>query len=113
MYDRIAFTVEQEKEKLSFLDVLINTHPDGPLGRTVYRKDTHTDLYLNKNSKHHPAHKCGVMKTLLECAYQVANNDNLEDERKHLKKVFLKNRYSIGEIERTMAWFDMKKQVRG
>lgn len=66
MYTSITFTVEQKKEgQLPFLDILINKHPDGSVGRTVYRKATHTELYLNKNS-HHPAQKHGVIKTLLE-----------------------------------------------
>jgi hypothetical protein len=44
---------------LPFLDVLVSRRPDGSLGHTVYRKPTHTDLYLHANSAHYPAQKKG------------------------------------------------------
>lgn len=44
MYESIKFTKEQEEEdgKLAFLDILIIRRA----GRSVYRKATHTNIYL-------------------------------------------------------------------
>ena len=50
------FTMEKEEDgHLPFLDINIYRKPDGSLGHKVYRKPTHTNLYLNQNSHHHPA----------------------------------------------------------
>ena len=44
----IQFTCEDQGEDgyVSFLDILITPEEDGSLRTTVYRKPTHTDLYL-------------------------------------------------------------------
>jgi hypothetical protein len=65
LHPNIQFTMETEKDdKLTFLEVLVKKKLDGSLGQTVYRKPTHTDLYLHANSEHHPAQKQAVMSTL-------------------------------------------------
>ena len=44
----IQFTLEQElDEKLPFLDVLLEHHPDGTISTSVFRKSTHTNRYTN------------------------------------------------------------------
>lgn len=49
----IKFTVETEQAGCSpFLDILISGNQDGSLGRNVYRKPTHTNLYLYSSSHH-------------------------------------------------------------
>jgi hypothetical protein len=56
IHPNIKFTMEVEKNpSLPFLDVLVSRRPDSSLGHTVYRKPTHTDLYLHAKSAHHPA----------------------------------------------------------
>jgi hypothetical protein len=40
----------EENNHLPFLDIDIYKRPDGTLGHIVYRKPTHTNLYLNANS---------------------------------------------------------------
>jgi hypothetical protein len=55
---KIQFTMETEKDgNLPFLDIDIYRKTDGSLGHKVYRKPTHTNLYLQQNSHHHPASK--------------------------------------------------------
>lgn len=62
MYDSIKFMVEQEQEgKLAFLDILIMRRADGRLDQAVYWKETHTELYLNNLSSHHPEQKRSVV----------------------------------------------------
>jgi hypothetical protein len=53
LHENIKFTMETEKDgHLPFL-----YKPDGSLGNRVYRKPTHTNLYLHANSHHHPSNK--------------------------------------------------------
>ena len=50
----IQFTCEEQKEdgSIPFLDVLVTPNEDGSLNSTVFRKPTHTDLYLQWDSHH-------------------------------------------------------------
>ena len=50
----IRFTSEDPKDdgSISFLDILIILEEDGKLNTTVYRKPTHTDMYLHWDSHH-------------------------------------------------------------
>jgi hypothetical protein len=58
LHENIKFTMETEKDgHLPFLDNDIYRKPDGSLGHRVYRKPTHTNLYLHANSHHHPSNK--------------------------------------------------------
>jgi hypothetical protein len=48
VHEKIHFTMETERDgHLPFLDTNIYRKPDGSLGHKVYRKPTHTNLYLN------------------------------------------------------------------
>jgi hypothetical protein len=58
LHENIKFTMETEKDgHLPFLDIDIYCKPDGSLGHRVYRKPTHTNLYLHANSHHHLSNK--------------------------------------------------------
>jgi hypothetical protein len=63
---------------LPFLDVLLSRRLDGTLGHMVYRKLTHTDLYLHIKSEHHPAQKQAVLTTLIQHAKTICDLDSLE-----------------------------------
>ncbi|XP_071441730.1 conserved oligomeric Golgi complex subunit 3-like [Hetaerina americana] len=66
VHPNIRFTMEKEDNgQLPFLDILIKKREDGTLSHSVYRKPTHTDLYLNGESHHHPSQKRSVLSTLL------------------------------------------------
>lgn len=89
--------------QLSFGDILIKWQQDGSLGYAASQKPTHTNLYLNSWSHHHPAQKRGVMLTLLARAHHVADASHLKKELTHLHRVFLQNGYAAREIEQTCA----------
>ena len=75
----ISFTRELESEdRLPFLDVLLSRKPDGSLGRQVFCKTTHTDLYLHSTSHHHPHQKAGVLRTLSLRALRICDDDRIE-----------------------------------
>ena len=51
---QIQFTAENQREDgaMPFLDILVSPGRDGSLSTSVYRKPTHTDLYLQWESHH-------------------------------------------------------------
>ncbi|XP_071453466.1 uncharacterized protein [Hetaerina americana] len=98
-HPNIRFTMEIEKNhRRPFLDILIHRKRDGRLGHSVYRKPTHTDLYLNGNSHHHPAQRDAVLSSLTHRAKAVADKESLPADIKHLKKTFLQNGYGERQI---------------
>jgi hypothetical protein len=101
IHHNIKFTMEVEKnQSLPFLDVLVSRRPDGSLGHTVYRKPTHTDLYLHAKSAHHPDQKKGDL--LIHCAWRLCDADSLDKEIQHLKDTSIKNGYSNQDIRRAL-----------
>jgi hypothetical protein len=89
--------MEVEKNlSLPFLDVLVGRRPDGSLGHTVYRKPTHTDLYLHAKSAHRPAQKKGVLHSLVHRARKLCDADSLDKETQHLKETFIKMATATG-----------------
>ena len=69
----IKFTTEEAKEdgSIPFLDTLITPKKNGTLSVGVYRKPTHTDLYLPWDSNHHLSAKYSVIKTLTHRAHTI------------------------------------------
>ena len=62
----IQFTSEDPRPdgSMPFLDILITPGEDGSLSTTVYRKPTHTDLYMQWDSHHTISSKYSVIGTL-------------------------------------------------
>ena len=52
IHPKIKFTCEEVREdgSMPFLDILVTPEEDGSLKTSVFRKTTHTDLYLSKYS---------------------------------------------------------------
>ena len=68
-YDSITFTIEQEKDgqhlpmldfRMIKVDNMITTH--------IYRKETHTDHYLQWSCHHSVHQKLGIVKMLMDRA---------------------------------------------
>ena len=64
--DKIQFTMEDCRSdgSIPLLDTLVTPRSDGSFSATVYRKPTHTDLYLQLDSHHTIAAKYSVVNTL-------------------------------------------------
>ena len=92
-----------EKEgHLPFLDIDIYRKRDGSLGHKVYRKPTHTNLYLHQNSHHHPTNKQSVLASLIHRAKALCDQNSLTQELEFLTTVFKDNGYSPQQIRRAM-----------
>jgi hypothetical protein len=103
IHQSIQFTMEAESEgHLPFLDLDIYRRPSGSLGHKVYRKPTHTNLYLIAISHHHPSNKQAVLSTLIHIARVLCNEGSLQAELVFLKDVFKENGYNDRQIHRAL-----------
>ena len=92
LQEKIQFTIETEKDgHLPFLDIDIYRKPDGTLGHKVYCKPTHTNLYLQQSSHHHPAQKQSVLTSLIHRAIALCDEASLPQELEFLTSVFKDN----------------------
>ena len=99
----IQFTSEDSKPdgSMPFLDVLITPTEDGRLNTTVYRKPTHTDMYLKWDSHHPISSKYSVIGTLHHRAKTICSIPNmLQKEEEHLSRVLTKYKYPTWAIKR-------------
>ena len=86
--DHIQFTSEDQRPdgSMPFLDILVIPEQDGSLSTTVYRKPTHTDLYLQWDSHHTVSAKYSVVGTLYNRAETICSSPHLlQQEQKHLQ----------------------------
>ena len=99
----IQFTVEEEKDGcLPFLDILLTREVDGSIETAVYRKRTHTDLYLNFSSHHPLSHKKSVAATLLRRARDLSSNAvNRSKEETHVVSALRRNGYPKRFVQRS------------
>ena len=80
--------VEEAKEdgSIPFLDAIIRPTADGTFTIGVYRKPTHTDLYLPWDSNHNIATKYSVINTLTHRVHTICSTPELaEKELQHLE----------------------------
>ena len=113
LQERIQFTIETENDgHLPFLDIDIYRQTDGTLGHKVYRKPTHTSLYLQQSSHHHPAHKQSVLTSLIHRGRALCDEDFLPQELEFLTAVLKNNGYNHRKIKRALFPRRSKKSRR-
>ena len=79
---------------LPFLDVLIIPDEEGSLKTTVYRKPTHTDLYLQWDSNHTVSSKYSMVSSLQHRVNTICSNTELlKQEEKHLEEALTRCKY--------------------
>ena len=86
---------------MPFLDMLITPTEDGRLNTSVYRKPTHTDMYLKWDSHHPISSKYSVVGTLHHRAKTICSSPNmLQKEEEHLSRALTKCKYPTWVINR-------------
>ena len=99
----IKFTKEAAREdgSMPFLDTLVTPQADGALHTSVYRKPTHTDLYLRWDSHHSLGSKLSVVRTLYHRAHTVCSTPELlNSECNHIKTVLKRCGYPDWAIKK-------------
>ena len=107
----IKFTIEKEENgTLAFLDTNTTRKPDGSLKTTVFRKETHTDQYLDFESAQPTEHKLGVVRTLHQRAEIVTSEKkDLQLERQHVNKALSVCKYPKWAIRKVAKNISKKK----
>ena len=86
--------IKEVMEPCHFLDILITPGEDGSLSTSVFRKPTHTDLYLHWDSHHILTSKYSVIGTLQHRAQTICSNPQLlQKEEQHLQSALKKCKY--------------------
>jgi hypothetical protein len=96
----LEYTLEHQRTdgSLPFLDVII--HADR--STSIYRKPTHTNIYLHYNSCAPERTKDGVIRSLTRRAHRICSTKHLEAELQLLRDTFLKNGYRQQRVSLVM-----------
>ncbi|XP_078698375.1 uncharacterized protein LOC144925943 [Branchiostoma floridae x Branchiostoma belcheri] len=82
-HDSIKFTMEREQDgRLPMLYVMLIKNQDRTITTDVYRKETHTDHYLQWSSNHPVQQKLGIVKTLMHRADTLIQDRTLREVEK-------------------------------
>ena len=99
----IQFTSEESRidGSMPFLDILVTPKEDGILSTTVYRRPTHTDLYLQWDSNHTVSSKYSVVGTLHHRVQTICSSPQLlQHEEKHLQQALTRCKYPVWALNR-------------
>ena len=113
---RIRFTSEDSKPdgSIPFLDSLVMPQPDGSIKTNVFRKPTHTDMYLHWDSYHHLSAKYSVIKTLRHGSKTVCSTKQLlTEEEAHLYNALRRCKYPLWAWSRVNIKKKQKKNKQG
>ena len=103
IHQHIQFTCEEQREggSVPFLDILVMPNEDGSLSSTVYRKPTHTGLYLQWGSHHTLPSKYSVIGTLYQRAKTTCSKPQLlKQEEDHLNRAVTRCEYPAWALNR-------------
>ena len=89
---------------MPFLDIFSTPKEYGRLITSVYRKPTHTDLYLQWDSHHTMPSKYSVIGTLYHRAKTICSSPQLlQEEERHLFETLKRCKYPTWALNR-MTW---------
>ena len=112
---KIQFTCEEIREdgSIPFLDILVTPEDDGSLKTSVFRKTTHTDLYLQWDSHHTIQSKYSVAGTLFHRASTVCSTPQLlQEEEEYLSRALTRCKYPTWAIKRARMRSQNSNNIR-
>jgi hypothetical protein len=99
----IKFTFEKEtNNSIPFLDLLIIRDDVGRLKFSIYKKETHTDRYIDSSSYHPVSHKIGTALSLIDRANNYCSNEYVKEELDNVNNSLKINGYSNTFINRCL-----------
>ena len=109
-HSNMTFTMETEQDgKLNFLDTVVNKN-DTLFFTSLYRKSTFTGLYTNWNSLIPLNYKIGLIKSLVNRAFNISSTwELIHTELAKIKSCLLSNDYPSGIIDSCINSFLTKK----
>ena len=91
----INFKEENESyNALNFLDVTNHRDSNNSPRSSIYRKPTHSNLYIHSFSNHTNSVKLGAITSIFLRAYRLCNPEFIGQEISFITKVFSKLRYN-------------------
>ena len=108
----IKFTIEYEKEdELPFLDILVMKKKSEILATKIYRKEIHTNRYLNYESCHSQQQKQGIIiiSLLNRTAKLITDSKDFKEEKEMLRCTLEDNNYPNWLIQKTFNRFKLNK----
>ncbi len=96
VHPSIRFTYEKEsiEGNLAFLQVQSTLNSEGRYDTSIFRKETHTNLYVRWDSAHPESQKIGIFTTLVHQAMKLCSTDDAcKQELDHLVATFLELGY--------------------
>ena len=97
--EHMKFTHETEQDKcLPYIDLTIKRQINGQLRLSVYRKDMHTDQYLNASSYNLVTHKIATASTLFHRAESHCSEEFKEAEFNTVKQSLILLVYPLRNI---------------
>ena len=95
--------IEKKVERcLAFLDTLSVINKDSTICTREFRKETHTDQYLNFYSNHPMEHKQGVVRTLTHRAWSIVSDlGERKKELEHVREALGYNSYPAWMVAET------------
>jgi len=103
-HSNLRFTVDFESNcSIPFLDVLV-THKDHSIVTSLYRKPTHTGLYMLWDSNQNRRYKLGLIKTLVIRIYRICSSKEIIEKELDVLRVTLNdNGYPPHIVRRGIA----------
>ncbi|CAF5211010.1 unnamed protein product, partial [Rotaria magnacalcarata] len=90
-HKNLHFTLKLESDNsIAFLDVLVTQEQD-KLNTSLYRKPTHTGLYMLWDSTQNRRYKLGLIKTLVIRIYRICSSKEIVTQELHLLRTTLTN----------------------
>jgi len=97
-----------ENNQFAFLDAQLTVKHDFTFGFSIFRKNTHTDRYLNFSSNHPLHHKISVIDSLVTRALRICDSENLNGELEHITLALTRNGYPKQMIDSRIDYHKYK-----